>query len=364
MNRWMRVGGSGPWLLLSLLASMGAGCASAAGEDDFGAGGDEILGGMPHDGDPSTVYLMTSGRFGCTGSLVAPRVVLTAMHCVEGGTRGMSIGVGPRADGSREYARVTAARTPRGGGFEGNDIAVLLLDRAGDLTPYALGTDAPVRGAAIVGVGYGQTSDASRAAGRKYRGTSTIGSVTANEIITSGPLSCYGDSGGPLFDASGRVIGVVSRGTASTCGGGRTIYTRVDAHRAMIDAAIRETGGMPGEGTADPGTDDGSSDDPPVTPPGDVIDICAAPFEGEIAVGATLTVGCALPAGARVTLIGSAPQEITTTLTIEGTTHPERVEDMPVYRFRPRDAATPFQLAVRGTNTRRPMPLRIELAIE
>ena len=50
-------------------------------------------------------------------------------------------------------------------------------------------------------------------------------------------------------------------------------------------------------------------------------------------------------------------------LTIEGRTHPARQEAMPTYGLRPRATDTPFELQVTGSNTRRPMPLRVELVV-
>lgn len=348
-----------------------AGCASSGDFDDFGEASDAIIGGAPHDGDPQTVYLMYRGGFVCTGSLIAPRVALTALHCVDSGggvgpASAFSIGVGPRADGREVYARVSEIRTPRSGSFAGNDIAVLILASAGSLTPYEPSFAAPRVGDPVVGIGYGQTNGSRRGlpSGRKYRGASRIGALGRMEIVTAGPLSCYGDSGGPLFDAAGRVIGVVSRGTAGTCEGGSTIYTRVDAHRALIERALVDTGATvpspPLPEPAPPSDPPAPAPEPapPGLPPG-TVDICAAPFDRPIAVGEIVRLGCTLPAGRVVRLFASAPQSIRTTLVIEDRTYVS-TEPSVAYTFRARASPTPFTFTVAGSNRYRAMPIRVE----
>ncbi len=359
-------------LFLVFLVGAGSACATGGYDDDFGESAEPIIGGAPHDGDPQTVYLMQRGGFICTGSLIAPRVVLTALHCVDSGggvgpASQFSIGTGPRADGSSVYARVTEVRTARASRFEGNDIALLLLTSAGSLSPYQVSFVAPRVGDPIVGIGYGQTSGGSRGlpAGRKYRGASTIGRLGTMEIVTQRALPCYGDSGGPLFDAAGRVIGIVSRGTASTCEGGSGIYTRVDAHRALIERAIADTGGTapapPAEPppTGPPPSEPPPSEPPPPTLPDGTIDVCAAPFERPIAVGEIVRLGCTLPAGRVVRLFTSSPQSLRTTLVIEDRTYLSTEANV-TYTFRARPAPTPFTFTVVGSNRYRPMPIRVE----
>jgi hypothetical protein len=297
-------------------------------------------------------------------------VVLTALHCVDSGSgvgaaSNYSIGVGPRADGSSVYARVSEIRTARASRFEGNDIALLLLASAGTLTPYEVSFVAPRVGDPIVGIGYGQTNGSRRGlpSGRKYRGASTIGRLGTMEIVTARALPCYGDSGGPLFDAGGRVIGIVSRGTASTCEGGSGIYTRVDAHRALIERAITDTGGTtppaePPPSEPPPSEPPPSAPPPPTTPDG-TIDVCAAPFEREIAVGEIVRLGCTLPPGRVVRLYTSSPQSLRTTLVIEDRTYVSS-EASVAYTFRARPSPTPFTFTVVGSNRYRPMPIRIE----
>jgi V8-like Glu-specific endopeptidase len=357
----------------SVVALALAGCAEGevGAWEDLGPSVDSIINGAAYDGDPATVYLMTDGRFMCTASLIAPRVVLTARHCIEhSGARTpasrLSVGTGPQANGSVVYARVTEVRTTSGNMFDGNDIAVLLLDRAGALTPYAWSRTAPTVGEEVVGIGYGQTDGSRRGmpAGRKFRGTGSIGRVLAKEVYTARPLPCYGDSGGPLFNRAGRVIGVVSRGTASTCEGGVGVYTRTDAHAALIDGAIAATGGggmepPPAEPPPMEPPPGGMEPPPAEPPPAGAIDICARPYTGTIDVGATLTFTCHVAANRDVVLSTKAPQQILTQVTIEGRTYDPRFEAEAEYRFRRRAVDTPFSVTVRGSNRFRPMPIHV-----
>jgi len=185
------------------------------------------------------------------------------------GARGLGIGTGSSAEAGEHYASVTRVETPTGAGLENRDIALLVLDRAGTLTPYEIARTPPAAGDMMVGIGYGQTDGSARGlpAGRKYRGSNAIGVVDAREISIAGALSCYGDSGGPGF-VGDRIAGVVSRGTADTCEASDAIYTRVDAFASWIDGIVAAVAGEP-EGPADPGMDPADPGGDPGDPGGD-----------------------------------------------------------------------------------------------
>lgn len=70
------------------------------------------------------------------------------------------------------------------------------------------------------------------------------GKVTPNVFCAVHPeqKTCRGDSGGPVLDAEGRVIGIVSYGKNRCIGDGRPgVYTRVAAYADWIDAAIGDS---------------------------------------------------------------------------------------------------------------------------
>jgi hypothetical protein len=209
----------------------------------------------PDDRSFADVVLVGNERgFGCTGVLVAPRVVLTAKHCLPA----TQVVFTSRLADPLLAIEVTASR-----GHDTEDVAALTLAKASPWAPRTFRTTAqppPEGDVLLVGFGF---DDPSREAGfgvkRRARVVAngwgcdrsrpgTTGCHPASEMVVpplSGADTCNGDSGGPVLEPSGatfRLIAITSRPTvvaADACGHGG-IYTRVDAIAAWLETYIRE----------------------------------------------------------------------------------------------------------------------------
>jgi hypothetical protein len=142
-----------------------------------------------------------------------------------------------------------------------HDVALLLLDR--DVSGAVVATirsSPPVVGERTTAVGFGLLGDGQLPAMRQQRGDVEVLSVGATpfdykrkdgslmhvggqpgELVT-GEVTCNGDSGGPLFDAKGRVIGVTSRGLTEECNDAPSIFSDVASHVDLIERALAAAG--------------------------------------------------------------------------------------------------------------------------
>ncbi|MGR3540244.1 MAG: trypsin-like serine peptidase [Hasllibacter sp.] len=179
----------------------------------------------------------------CTGSLIAPDLVLTAAHCVidAEGRAVPAARVTFRAglNGSREEATRRARGVGRGPGGAGpvgasaldlvpGDVAVLALDRpvtSFRAAPLEVGP-APFEGASLRLVSY--------AAGRAEAVETQEGCALierAEGILVTSCAADLGASGSPLIDDQGRIVGVLS---ASALREGATVGLGVDLQGALL----------------------------------------------------------------------------------------------------------------------------------
>jgi secreted trypsin-like serine protease len=212
-----------------------------------------IVGGIPTTDYPDCVAVGSPAAWCCTGTLVAPNVVVTAGHCWAGGCAArVFIGEDVESEGRVVNVRDALAHPDYNPPDPLQDIAVLILEEDVDVAPRAIADDRAIE--AAVGVrlaGYGNT-DVSSSGGYGLRRMVDVplasndpkyGADAATEFVAGAPFldrdSCNGDSGGPAYvQANGTwyLAGATSRATASSvrpCGDGG-IYTRVSAYEDWI----------------------------------------------------------------------------------------------------------------------------------
>jgi len=184
--------------------------------------------GTAHPNVGALVIALPDGpRSICSGTLVAPKVFLTAAHCVFGDLGTLPLGVTfdpvvtPTSTVYRGHPVINPAYTDykgQGGASDPHDVAVLVLDAApAGVTPAAVAPAGfldgqSLHGAQILAVGYG-TVRVTRRTGpqgildndERRRGAGTFRSLQAAWLrvsmnqATGDAGTCFGDSGGPHF---------------------------------------------------------------------------------------------------------------------------------------------------------------------
>lgn len=161
-----------------------------------------LIGGRPADPQdwPASVYASMSGAR-CSATLVGPRVLFIAAHCVsDGGSASFSVGPNQytsKCTHSSDYRRNNTA-----------DYALCVVDRevtgvayenvATDPNIVKLGDEILLTGYGCIRAGGGGGNDGVYRIGEaKVRG---LPAGTSNDITAgSGAALCFGDSGGPAF---------------------------------------------------------------------------------------------------------------------------------------------------------------------
>jgi trypsin len=234
-----------------------------------------IIAGTATTTAPSVVEVFIIGNGSvakCTATLVTPRVLVTAAHCIKGRTTaryGVFLGNDDGKVTGKDLLAASATFDPMyGTAGDGHDLGVVVLAAPLSLPLVPLNR-VPLESA--VGkqaryVGYGLTNGVKQTGdGIKRQATDSIAQVTS-ELIRIGKNpngTCHGDSGGPLLMDTGggreALIGTVSFGDDPTCRG-NNYFQRIDTQVAWIDAQIKKYD--PGAGSLDAGAgrDTGAAD--------------------------------------------------------------------------------------------------------
>lgn len=229
---------------LVALAACSAGDVDLTDPGQLADSGSRIVGGSTYDGLPAVGAITYNGQQHCTGTLIGPRKVLTAAHCVHGfSATAMRFVIGPDIWSPQHTLRVAAvqAHPNYNANTIANDIGFLTLSADAPIAPLPVLAS---MGSSWVGtnlffVGYGVNNGYNQTgAGTKRAVWMTISRVEATNFRyqDSGKNTCNGDSGGPAFyrDASNNyfVAGVTSYGDAYCTQYG--VDTRVDAYLTFL----------------------------------------------------------------------------------------------------------------------------------
>lgn len=174
----------------------------------------------------------------CTAALLDDNWIITAASCFAG-TPGTSVPAGKPAlksiatlsDGRTAEVVDLVPRTDR-------DLVLGRLSASAAGLPWArISQTAPAVGAELTAAGWGRTKT-EWVPGKLHTGTFTTNASDTGTLTVTGKgtdVLCKGDTGGPLFNAAGQLVGVNSRSWQGGCLAAPATETRTGAISARAD---------------------------------------------------------------------------------------------------------------------------------
>jgi secreted trypsin-like serine protease len=205
------------------------GCNALEVEDRTERTSSPVFGGAADPATESVVALLDGPLDGphdlCSATIVAPRVALTAAHCVLDASKsyhlrfGSMVSAASRAIEVKEVHRHPSFTAPGDDQRAGFDLAVLVLaeDAGVAAMPLASEPDGVATSVELVGFGVSELADAA-SIGARHRVTAPV-VTTCDRLLGLGDEThgvCGGDSGGAVI-REGKLVGVIGFGLRPAC---------------------------------------------------------------------------------------------------------------------------------------------------